>query len=290
MMDKKKELIPIGGQGVFEGVMMHSPNYMTMAVRKSDGTIEIKREKKNSLANRHKFLKWAFLRGILVLFETLIMSFKAIAQSADETMEEELSKKEIALTFIFAFAGAILLFVVLPLYLTKLIFSVRGFPFYLLEGLIRLGVFLAYIALIPLIREIKITLHYHGAEHKAIHTYESGEELTVHNARKYSPLHARCGTAFLLIVLVLCIFLFSLIRSENLYVMIVYRIILIPFVASISYELLKLSAKYEKSLLVKILMTPGLWLQKLTTREPSDEQLEVALTSLKEVIALERGG
>ncbi len=289
-MNVNKKLISIGGQGVFEGVMMRSPNYMAIAVRKSDGTIEVKKEKLNSLAHRYKFLKWAFFRGILMLFETLILSFKAIAYSADETMEEEMSKKEIALTFIFAFAAAILLFIVLPLYLTKLIFNVGGFLFYLLEGLIRLGVFLAYIALMPLIREIKITLHYHGAEHKSLHTYESGEELTVHNARKYSPLHARCGTAFLLIVLVLCVLLFSLIRSDNWYVMIVYRIILIPFVAGISYELLKLSAKYAKSRLVKLLITPGLWLQKLTTREPSDEQLEVALAALKEVIALELGG
>ncbi len=289
-MDEKRELIPIGGQGVFDGVMMHSPNYMTVAVRKSDRAIEIKKERKNSLAHRYKFLKWAFLRGILVLFETLILSFKAIAYSADETMEEEMSKKEIALTFIFAFAAAILLFIVLPLYLTKLIFSVRGFLFYLLEGLIRLGVFLAYIALIPLIWEIKVTLHYHGAEHKALHTYESGEELTVENARKYSPLHARCGTAFLLIVLVLCIFTFSLVRSENWYVMIVYRILFIPLIAGISYEILKLSARYERSRLVKLLIAPGLWLQRLTTREPSDEQLEVALAALKEVIALERGG
>lgn len=289
-MNEKRELIPIGGQGVFEGVMMHSPNYITIAVRRSDGTIEIKKERKNSLAERYKFLKWPFFRGMLILFETLIMGFKAITKSADETTEEQISKKEMALTFALAFVGAILLFVVLPLYLTKLIFSVKGFLFYLLEGVIRLGVFLAYIALMPLIKEIKITLHYHGAEHKAIHTYESGEELTINNARKHSPLHARCGTAFLLMVLVLCIFLFSLVRSENWFVMIIYRIILIPFVAGISYELLKLSARYKNSILVKILMTPGLWLQRLTTREPSDEQLEVALASLKEVIALERGG
>lgn len=284
----KREGPAIGGQAVLEGVMMRSPKYTAIAVRK-DGEIVIKKEENFSISDQYPFLKAPILRGAVALIEMLVVGVRALSYSAgvvSDDDEEELNSRDIFLAVVMALAFALLLFIVLPTILTKFIAGSIKNPFLLnlIEGLVRILVFLLYLISISSMKDIKRFFEYHGAEHKAVHCYESGEELTIENAKKYTTLHPRCGTSFLLVVMVVSILLFSMLGWPGIVARVTFRVLLFPMVAGISYEFIRLAGK-SSSALVRLLSAPGLWLQKLTTREPDDSQLEVALEALKCVLS-----
>ncbi|MFZ5640732.1 MAG: DUF1385 domain-containing protein [Bacillota bacterium] len=277
-----------GGQAVIEGVMMRGPEELAIAVRKANNEIVLEEKPINSVTKKFPFLKWPFLRGTVMLFESLIIGVRALTFSANQAAdgeEEELSNWELALTIAVAMGLGILLFVVTPASIARLLYVIKS-PVLVtfLEGLVRISIFLVYVLIISRMKDIQRVFQYHGAEHKVIHAYEAGEELTVANAQKYSTLHPRCGTSFLLIVMVIMIFLFSFIGKPPLLIRIAAKIILLPVVAGISYEIIKLSGKYARTPVMKIIIAPGLWLQKLTTREPDDGQVEVAIRALAAVL------
>ncbi|ADG83738.1 DUF1385 domain-containing protein [Thermincola potens] len=281
-----------GGQAVIEGVMMRGPKELAIAVRKEDDSIVIEERPIKSITDKLKFLKWPFLRGVIVLFESMIIGIQALTFSANQAVEEEeeeLSNWELGLTIAVALVLGILLFVVAPTTIARFLYFIDNvYLLNFLEGLVRISIFLLYVTLISRMKDIQRVFQYHGAEHKVIHAYEYEEELTVENVRKYSTLHPRCGTSFLLIVMVIMIFLYSFLGKPGLLVRIVSRIALLPIVAGISYEIIKLSGKYSRHPLMKIIIAPGLWLQKLTTREPDDAQIEVAIKALKAILPEEK--
>lgn len=285
-MDKKTNY---GGMAVIEGVMMRGPHSVSLAVRKPDGSIAVETEPLKELAARFPILKWPFIRGTYVLIDSLVVGMRALNRSANMSLDEEeeqLSSGEILLTGIIAFVMAMLMFVVLPTGLVHYTQRFLGGVFVqnLVEGIIRLAFFLLYVYGISRINDIARVFMYHGAEHKSISAYEAGEELTVENARKYSTLHPRCGTSFLLIVMVISILVFVLLGKGTLFYRIWSRIAVLPVVAGLGYEYIKISARYRSRLWARALAAPGLWLQRLTTREPDDSQLEVALTALQAVL------
>jgi uncharacterized protein YqhQ len=297
------EKINIGGQAVLEGVMMRAPRAVAIAVRRPSGEIVVKREQMPPLSERYPIVKLPVLRGSVALFTSLALGIRALNFSANEALaeeekegeegkKEELSSWAMAGTMAVAFGFGIGLFFVLPLYLTKLMIPVIGdgnIIFNLVDGLIRVIVFLAYIWGIARMKDIQRVFQYHGAEHKTIFAFEEGAELTIESVKRFSRLHPRCGTSFLLIVMLVSIAVFSLIPKAWPFVFkALSRIVLLPLIAGISYEFLKWSAKNDQHPLVKMVIAPGLALQRLTTREPDDEQLEVAIRSVKE--ALEENG
>lgn len=294
-MSKHQNIKSVGGQAVIEGVMMRSPKHWTVAVRDQKGTIHLLKEK---LKETHRYLKLPMIRGVIALFQALALGIRAIEFSAGKAYEEEgeenMSKLSIVLTMIFAFALGIGLFILLPLYATKLVGLViqgvekSSFLFNLVDGIIRVFIFLCYVIGIGLWGEMARIFMYHGAEHKVIHAYEKGLELTLENVKQHSPLHPRCGTSFLMIVMVVSILVFSFIpQSWPFLYKFLSRIVFIPLIAGSSFELLKLSAKWDHHPIMHALITPGLMLQRLTTREPDDAQLEVALSALTEVLRME---
>jgi len=281
--------VQYGGMAVIEGVMMRGPEKIAVAVRKADGSIELEEEAVSDLPARYPFLKWPFLRGTYVLIDSMVVGIRILNKSANMSLdedEEELSGGEMLVTGLLAFALAILLFVVLPTAIVH--FSSRFLGGVLtqniIEGTIRIIFFLAYVWVIGRMQEIDRVFMFHGAEHKSIFTYEAGGELTVENARKHSTLHPRCGTSFILIVLVISILVFALLGEGSLFYRVWSRIAVLPVVAGLGYEFLKFSGKYYQNRWARILIAPGLFLQKLTTREPDDSQLEVALMALRAVI------
>lgn len=293
------EKINIGGQAVLEGVMMRAPRAVAIAVRRPNGEIVVKREQAPPLSERFPIVKLPLLRGAVALVTSLIIGIKALNFSANEAIEEDVdengeSKKEelttwaLAGTMAVAFGFGIALFFVLPLYLTKLLVPVMGdnnILFNLVDGLIRVVVFLLYIWSIARMKDIQRVFQYHGAEHKTIFAFEAGVDLTLENVKRFSRLHPRCGTSFLLIVMLVSIAVFSLIPKAWPFVYkALSRVVLLPLIAGISYEFLKWSAKHDQHPLVKLVITPGLALQRLTTREPDDDQLEVAIRSVQEAL------
>lgn len=278
-----------GGQAVIEGVMMRGPKKLAIAVRKPNQEIVIEKKDVSSITERFPLLKKPGFRGVVALVESMIIGVQALNFSANQSMEEEeeeLTTKELALTMIFAFGLAIGLFVVLPTVLTNLVdHSIPNILAQnLVEGIIRITVFALYILAISRMKDIQRVFQYHGAEHKVIHAMEAGEELTVPNCQKYTTLHPRCGTSFLLIVMVISIFVFAFLGEQELLWRISSRILLMPLVAGISYEIIKLAGRYQDNLILKAISAPGMMLQKLTTREPDDQQVEVAITALQHVI------
>ncbi len=287
----------IGGQAVLEGVMMKAPNKLAIAVRRSNGEIEIESKGISSVKDKYPILKLPVLRGIVTFGETMVLGIKSLMASAQLYGEEEeeykpskveswISQKTginiddvmVFFALITAIGFAILLFMIAPALLTKFVSQAVDSNLIksLIEGVIRLTAFIIYILLISRMKDIKRVFQYHGAEHKTIHCYEHGEELTVENARKFTTLHPRCGTAFLLIVMIISIVAFSFLEWNNIIVRIVTKLLLLPFIAGISYEIIKWAGSSE-SKWVNVVMYPGLMLQKLTTKEPDDEQLEVAI-------------
>jgi uncharacterized protein YqhQ len=280
-----------------EGVLMRSPNFWGMAVRTPSGDMDLRAERFRSITRRSKLFRLPIIRGALSLGETLWLGMKALTLSTNVALgeEEELSKKEIAGTLIFALVLGFGLFLVAPVLGTKGLGSLLGSSienpvlFNLVEGLIRIGIFIAYLLAITLLsKDIKRFFAYHGAEHKAIKVYERGEELVPANARKLDTSHVRCGTSFVLYVLVLSILVFSLLGVEGWLYMLASRVVVIPLVAGIAFEFIMWSARHQDSALVRALVWPGLQMQKLTTREPSDDMVEVAMASLGKVLSMEK--
>ncbi|MSN26385.1 MAG: DUF1385 domain-containing protein [Geobacter sp.] len=301
-MDK----IHVGGQAVIEGVMMRAPRAVAIAVRRPDGEIVVKKELSIPLSERFPIVKLPIIRGAVALFTSLIIGIKALNFSANEAMTEEEKDKEgvkegggelsswaMAGTMTVAFGFGICLFFLFPLYMTKLMTPVIGdnnIIFNLVDGVIRVIVFLVYIWAISRMEDIQRVFQYHGAEHKSIFAFEAGDELTIENVRGYSRLHPRCGTSFLLIVMLVSIAVFSLIpKLWPFYLKAGSRVFLLPMIAGISYEFLKWSATHDNHPLVKMVIAPGLGLQRLTTREPDDSQLEVAIRSMNEALELNAG-
>ena len=276
---------------------MRSPNFWGMAVRTPSGDMDLRAERFRSVTRRSKLFRLPIIRGALSLGETLWLGMKALTLSTNIALgeEQELSKKEIAGTLVFALVLGFGLFLVAPVLGTKGLGSLLGgsienpVVFNLVEGVIRIAIFVAYLLGITLLsKDIKRFFGYHGAEHKAIKVYERGEELVPENARKLDTSHVRCGTSFVLYVLVLSILVFSLLGVQGWLYMLASRIIVIPIVAGLAFEFIMWSARHQDSGLVRALVWPGLQMQKLTTREPSDDMVEVAMASLKKVLSMEK--
>ena len=286
-----KERISIGGQAVIEGVMMRSPSYIATAVRKPSGEIVYKRTKISS--KKSKLAETPFLRGVVMLFDALVMGIKELtfsANEAEEKEEEQLSQKEAILTTVISLGLGIGLFIVLPSLIGSFLFLNNKIYSNLLEAVLRLLFFILYIWLISFSKDVKRVYEYHGAEHKSIYAYENGMELTPENAKKFTTLHPRCGTSFLLIVMLIAIVVFSIIDFifptpttivARIGLKVLLRVILMPLIAGISYEIQRYSSKHLDNKCIKALAFPGLSLQRITTKEPDLQQLEVAIVAIK---------
>lgn len=284
-MNKKPN---VGGQAVIEGVMMRGKTHVAVAVRQPDGEISVDVRPVNSISDRYPILKKPFLRGVVSLVESLVMGMKALAYSAQVSGDEDekLDSKEMALTIAVSAGLAILLFIVIPTWSMRFLTGITQdhMALNLAEGVLRMAIFLAYIAAISSMNDIQRVFQYHGAEHKTIYTYEAGLPLKVENVRPFSTLHPRCGTNFLMIVMLISMFIFTFLGWPSLWERIASRIILMPVIAGVSYELIRYAGAHTDNPLVRIAITPGLLLQKLTTRQPDDNQIEVAIASLKAVV------
>jgi uncharacterized protein YqhQ len=286
---------PLGGQAVLEGVMMRGVSIWAVAVRKPDGSIDVTSEPLVSWAKRHRIWRLPVIRGVVALGESLKIGFRALAFSANAQLdedEEQIGGFTWGFTIFLSLLLSIGLFFVVPVGATSLIKDWLGSAvlFWLVEGILRTGIFIGYIAIISRLSDLRRVFEYHGAEHKTISTYEAEDELTPQRAKLYSRLHPRCGTSFLLIVMVLAIFVFAPIGLPAWYWLVLSRILGIPLIAGLSYEVIKWAGKNRNKRWVRGLMWPGLMLQNLTTREPSEDQLAVAIASLNAVLAVEKPG
>jgi uncharacterized protein YqhQ len=288
---------PIGGQAVLEGVMMRGVSTWAVAVRNPEGEVELNSEALVPWAKRHRLWRLPVIRGVVALGESLKIGFRALAISANAQMEEDEQgeREEIGgwvwgLTIALSMALAVGLFFVVPVGLTSLIKDQLGnaFLFWLVEGVLRTAIFIAYIVAISRLPDLRRVFEYHGAEHKTISCYEAEDELVPARAKLYSRLHPRCGTSFLLIVMVLAIFVFAPIGLPAWYWLLASRILGIPLIAGLSYEVIKWAGKNRRKRWVRAVMWPGLMLQNLTTREPDEEQLAVAIAALEKVLAEEQ--
>ena len=282
----------VGGQAVIEGVMMRGVDHWSLAVRRPDDTIGVHDFPLVSWMQRYPILKTPVVRGVVALVESLVIGVRALTMSANESLgeeEQQLSRKEIGVTLVIAFAFAIGLFFVAPLFLTGLFrhWIGDGYLFWAVEGCVRVGIFLLYLAIITQIKDLRRVFEYHGAEHMSIHALEHGEELTVENVEHYRTLHLRCGTSFLLIVMVVAIFVFAFVGRPVWYLLILSRVILIPLIAGVSYEIIKFAGRHEDNPVVRVIMSPGLALQWMTTKQPDSAQIEVAIAALEKIIELE---
>jgi uncharacterized protein YqhQ len=293
----------VGGQAVLEGVLMRSGKKTAVAVRKKRG-IKVKKDRVGSLADRYGFLKWPFFRGVINMFEMIVIGIKALEWSAQEAVgeEEQLGKGAVMATVAFALAFGIFLFVLVPYFFTYFVgLEEQSQPlvFNLIDGVFKLAILIAYIVAIGLLKDVRVLFQYHGAEHKAVACYEQGLELNARNCRQFSTAHARCGTSFLLLVILIGVVLLSfvpvimfgvfpglaeLVAPARFGILFVARVLLLPVIAGLAYEFLKLSGKHSDKALMKPLIWPGMAVQKLTTRQPNDRQVEVAIAALKAVI------
>jgi len=285
---------PIGGQAVLEGVMMRGPSIWAVAVRKPDGEIAQVSQPTSSPMARHWLLRLPVVRGVVALGESLTIGFRALAISANYAAQEEgkeevateLSRGQLFFAFAVAIGFAVLLFKVGPALITNWIGIDAGW-FVLVEGAIRVTIFVLYLVLISLLPDLRRVFQYHAAEHKAINAYEAGEELEPRVVQRFSLIHPRCGTAFLLWVMVIAIFVFAFFGRPAWYWLIATRVLLLPVIAGLAYELIRFAGKHTGNRILMTLLAPGLWLQRLTTREPTLEQLEVSIRALREVLELE---
>jgi uncharacterized protein YqhQ len=290
----------VGGQAVLEGVMMRGPSNWAVAVRKPDGVIaEVHQPIKSPMA-RHLVFRLPVIRGVIALGESLAIGFRALAISANyaavaeakdgeeaEEVATELTRAQLIFAFAIAIGFAVLLFKVSPALITDWIGIKRTGWFVLVEGGIRVTIFVLYLSVISLFPDLRRVFQYHAAEHKAINAYEAGEELQPEIVQRYSQIHPRCGTAFLLWVMVIAIFVFAFFGRPAWYWLIATRILLLPVIAGIAYELIRFAGKHQDNRILMSLLAPGMWLQRLTTREPSLDQIEVSIRALKEVLSLE---
>ena len=286
-MPKKITDLAVGGQAVIEGVMMRDAAKTATAVRLPNGEIEVETHPVTSIRDRYPVLNLPLIRGSVIMVESLVIGMRALSFSAQAAGEEDeqMTKKEIAMTILFALVLASVLFIVIPTGAAHLAASYTDDPlvFNLIEGGIRLLVFLIYIWGISFMGGIRRVFQYHGAEHKTIHCYEAGQALTVENVQAFPRLHPRCGTNFLLIVMVVAIVFHVFFGWPDLWLRILSRLAVLPIVAGVSYEIIRFAGRSENRL-IHILIAPGLWLQYLTTRPPADEMVEVAIESLKAVL------
>ncbi len=277
----------VGGQAVIEGVMMRGNGMVATAVRDADGHITVNANESKSISDRYPILKKPLLRGVVALFESLVLGLRSLSYSAQMTGEEDdqLSDKELAGTMVVALVLAVVLFVAIPTGAAKLFHSVTENPMILnfIEGLLRLAIFLGYLFAISRMHDIYRVFQFHGAEHKTIHAYEHGGPLTVENVQRFSRFHPRCGTAFLLIVMIVSIFVFAFLGWPDIITRILSRVLLLPVVAGISYEIIRIAGTSKNSI-VHLATLPGLWLQRLTTNEPGTEMVETAIASLAAVL------
>jgi uncharacterized protein YqhQ len=287
---------PIGGQAVLEGVMMRGPSAWSVAVRKPDGDIAEVNRPIASVLLRHRWLRIPIVRGVIALGESLAIGFRALAISAnyaaqqeddDGEVQTELSRGQLLFAFGIAIGFALLLFKVSPALITNWLPIESTGAFVVVEGLVRVTIFIAYLLLISLLPDLKRVFQYHAAEHKAINAFEAGAELEPETVSRYSLLHVRCGTAFLLYVMVIAIFVFAFFGRPTWYWLIATRILLLPVIAGIAYEVIRFAGKHQESAALRALLAPGLWLQRLTTREPTLDQIEVSIRALREVLRLE---
>jgi uncharacterized protein YqhQ len=295
----------VGGQAVLEGVMMRGPGNWAVAVRTPSGTIEHVSRPIDSAMARHWVYRLPVIRGVMALGESLAIGFRALAISANYAAQEErangeegeaeataevdteLSRGALFFAFAVAIGFAIVLFKVTPVLITDLLPIKSTGWFVIVEGLIRVSIFVAYLALISLLPDLRRVFQYHAAEHKAINAYEAGEPLEPEVVQRYSLIHPRCGTAFLLWVMVIAVFVFAFFGRPAWYWLIATRVLLLPVIAGIAYELIRFAGKHQGNRVLMTLLAPGLWLQRLTTREPSLDQIEVSIRALREVLDLE---
>lgn len=308
----KSDKIEVGGQAVIEGVMMRSPKRVVTAIRRKNGQIVVKNEPYVALSKRYRLLGLPIIRGVISFFEMLVIGLKTLNYSAEVAMadlEDEKKEKDarerkkkasrnegfLVVSLILGLGLGLAIFFFTPLLLTNLLQIHKGaLSFNLVAGTIRIILFLVYVWVISLFHELRRLFEYHGAEHKSIFAYEAGHELTPEQTRSFSTKHPRCGTSFLLIVALVAILVFSLADTvfalktghlPGLAQRLLIHFLLLPFVAGVSYELLKLSGRAHQHRLARVLMAPGLWLQRITTKEPDDNQIAVALVALKEALA-----
>ena len=282
-----------GGQAVIEGVMMLGKEGVAISVRQPNGELSTVKQPLASIY-KGRLREMPFIRGFIVLVETLVLGTQALLRSAQiavaEEGEEKIPTGVLWGTAAVSLALGVALFFMVPLFATRYLvdpYIHSALLSNIIEGLIRIGIFVAYLKLISLIPDIKRVFAYHGAEHKVVNAYEAGAPLEVESVKNYSTAHARCGTAFLFIVLIVAIFVFALVPISILWVRIVSRIALIPVIAVISYEILKLGARHFDNRVLRTLLRPGLLLQSITTREPDDSQIEAAISALSEVISMD---
>jgi uncharacterized protein YqhQ len=292
--------ILVGGQAVIEGVMMRSPKGYSVAVRRQDGTVRVMKDALLALGAKWKVFKAPILRGVGVLGQALVLGIRALRFSVEEALTEEDAKKIakepaqvsswlIAGNLVLALGVNILLFIALPLLITRLLQTQVGFQSSLLfngiDGFFRVLVFVIFLYSVSWMKDMNRVFQYHGAEHKTVYNFESRQDLSVTNAQKFSTLHPRCGTSFLLVVMIVSILVFSLVHFDGFAGKLLSRIVLLPLVAGISYEIIRYSAKHPKSLL-RIVTLPGLLLQKITTKPPDDKQVEIAIRALEEALTV----
>ncbi len=278
-----------GGQAVVEGVMMRGQKAMVTVVRRPDGELAIDTQSLPAI-----FTGWVrrtpLIRGIIVLIEALVLGMKSLLYSANVSLEEEGEKISGGLVWVMvtvALVLAVALFFIVPLFLTKLLDINSSLVFNLIDGFIRVAIFIAYLEVMALVPDVRRVFAYHGAEHKAVNAYEAGAPLELEAVRKYGTAHMRCGTSFLFIVLVISIIVFALIGLHSPWLMVLSRIVLIPVIAALGYEVIYFGGRHTNNGLVRVFLAPGLWLQALTTREPDDSHLQVALAALKRVVEVE---
>ncbi len=295
--------VSYGGQAVLEGVMMRGPSVWSVAVRTPAGDVVEVTKSVSSPMQRHRIWRLPVVRGVIALGESLAIGFRALAISANYAMQEEgeegvdgepaevsteISRGQIIFSFVIAIGFALMLFKVGPALLTTWLPIEGTYSFVVVEGLIRVAVFILYIVLIGLLPDLKRVFQYHGAEHKAINALEGGSELTPEKVQKFSLIHPRCGTAFLLWVMVIGIFVFAFVGRPVWYWLVISRILLLPVIAGLAYELIRYAGKHQGNRVLMTLLAPGLWLQRLTTREPSLDQIEVSIRALQEVMRVEQ--
>jgi len=288
----------IGGQAVLEGVMMRSPSSWAVAVRKQNGEIAQVVKHIASPMARNRLFRLPVIRGVIALGESLAIGFRALAISANYAAQEEdddgevtteITRGQIIFSFTIAIGFALMLFKVGPALITNWLPIETTGTFVVVEGIVRVTIFILYLALVSLLPDLKRVFQYHAAEHKAINALEAGEELTPENVQRYSLIHPRCGTAFLLWVMVIGIFVFAFVGQPAWYWLITSRILLLPVIAGIAYELIRFAGRHSDNRILMALLAPGLWLQRLTTREPSLDQIEVSISALQEVLRAEGG-
>ena len=296
--------ILVGGQAVIEGVMMRSPKGFSVAVRRQDGTVRVMKDALLAMGQKWKIFKAPILRGVGVLGQATALGIRALLFSAEEAINEEAGSKDaskeqkpapalspwlLAGNVVVALGFNILVFVVLPLVITRLLQSRLGFESFLvfngIDGLFRILLFVGFLYSISRMKDVDRVFQYHGAEHKTVYNFEARQDLTVANAQKFSTLHPRCGTSFLLVVVIVSILVFSIAHFQTFTGKLLSRIVLLPLVAGLSYEIIRYSAKHPKSLL-RLVTFPGLLLQKITTKPPDDKQVEIAIKALEEALTV----